>query len=52
MASPAKMQALQVQANPKVALAIDTTIFPPLVLLVRGAARVEVVDGAPSDSSP
>ena len=38
-----KMQALR--ANPKVALTIDTNTFPPHVLLVRGAARVEIVDG-------
>ena len=38
-----KMKALQ--ANPNVALTIDTTTFPPHVLLVRGTARVEIVDG-------
>ena len=38
-----KMEALR--TNPKVALTIDTTTFPPHVLLVRGIARVEVVDG-------
>ena len=38
-----KMRALR--ANPKVALTIDTNTFPPHVLLVRGAARVEIVDG-------
>jgi hypothetical protein len=38
-----KMQALS--ANPKVALTIDTNTFPHHVLLVRGAARVEIVDG-------
>jgi hypothetical protein len=38
-----KMQALR--ANPKVALTIDTNTFPPHVLLVRGSARVEIVDG-------
>jgi hypothetical protein len=27
------------------------TFFPPHVVLVGGAARVEVVDGVPSDSS-
>ena len=43
----AKVRALQ--ANPKVALTIDTTTFPPHVLLVRGTARVEVVDGVPSE---
>jgi hypothetical protein len=38
-----KMDALN--ANPKVALTIDTNDFPPHILLVRGTARVEVVDG-------
>ncbi len=38
-----KMQALR--ANPKVALTIDTNTFPPHVLLVRGTASVEIVDG-------
>jgi len=38
-----KMKALQ--ANPKVALTIDTNTFPPHVLLVRGTANVEIVDG-------
>ncbi len=38
-----KMKALQ--ANPNVALTIDTNTFPPHVLLVRGTARVEIVDG-------
>src|SRR6185503_19540615 len=31
--------------NPKVALTIDEDIYPPKVLLVRGTASVEVVDG-------
>ena len=43
----AKVRALQ--ANPRVALTIDTTTFPPHVLLVRGTARVEVVDGVPRE---
>jgi hypothetical protein len=38
-----KMEALK--ANPKVALTIDTNAFPPHILLVRGSARVEIVDG-------
>ncbi len=43
----AKVRALQ--ANPQVALTIDTTTFPPHVMLVRGTASVEVVDGVPSE---
>ncbi|MFL5802397.1 MAG: pyridoxamine 5'-phosphate oxidase family protein [Roseiflexaceae bacterium] len=38
-----KVQALR--ANPKVALTIDTNTFPPHVLLVRGTANIEIVDG-------
>ena len=36
-------------ANPKVALTVDTSSFPPHVLLVRGNAAVEVVDGVPDE---
>ena len=43
----AKVQAFQ--ANPQVALTIDTNTFPPHVLLVRGTASVEVVDGVPPE---
>src|SRR4051812_37622318 len=38
----AKVEALR--ADPRVALTIDTNAFPPHVLLVRGTAKVEVVD--------
>lgn len=34
-----------IQANPPVALTIDTDDQPPLVLLVRGMAKVSVVEG-------
>ncbi len=33
--------------NPKVALTIDTDTQPPHVLLVRGTAQIDVVDGVP-----
>jgi hypothetical protein len=36
-------------ANPKVALTVDTESFPPHVLLVRGEAAVEIVDGVPDE---
>ena len=36
-------------ANPKVALTVDTDSFPPHVLLVRGEAVVEVVEGVPDE---
>lgn len=38
-----------IQANPKLALTIDTESQPPHVLLVRGSARVEIVDGVADD---
>jgi hypothetical protein len=37
------------QANPKVAFTVDTNAFPPNVLLVRGTASIEVVDGVPPE---
>lgn len=39
----AKVEALR--QNPRVAITIDTEDLPPRVLLIRGAAKVEVVDG-------
>ena len=36
-------------ANPKVALTIDTDTQPPHVLLVRGTASMEIVDGVPPE---
>jgi hypothetical protein len=50
MASPPnapKVKALSV--NPKVALTIDTDDFPPNILLVRGEAALETVDGVPDE---
>lgn len=41
----AKVAALR--KNPKVAITIDQGAFPPKVLLIRGAAAVETVDGIP-----
>jgi hypothetical protein len=41
----AKVAALK--KNPKVALTIDTGAFPPKVLLLRGSAEVELVQGIP-----
>lgn len=37
------------EANPKVALTIDTNTFPPHVLLVRGTAAIDIVDGVPPE---
>jgi hypothetical protein len=36
-------------ANPKVALTVDTNSFPPHVLLVRGIAAIDLVDGVPPE---
>jgi hypothetical protein len=50
MASPtnsAKVKALEV--NPAVAITIDTSTFPPRVLLVHGVAALEIVDGVPDE---
>ena len=41
----AKVAALR--RNPKVALTIDQSSFPPKVLLIRGTAEVELVEGVP-----
>ena len=42
-----KVRALH--TNPKVALTLDTDTLPPHVLLVRGTASVEIVDGIPAE---
>jgi hypothetical protein len=36
-------------ADPRVAITIDTEGFPPHVLLIRGEARLETVDGVPEE---
>jgi hypothetical protein len=41
----AKNEALR--TNPKVAITIDTEDYPPKVLLLRGTAQVDIVDGIP-----
>jgi hypothetical protein len=43
----AKVAALR--QNPRVAITIDTEGFPPKVLLVRGSAEVEMVEGVPDE---
>jgi hypothetical protein len=43
----AKVQALR--KNPRVAITIDTESFPPHVLLIRGSATLELVDGVPAE---
>jgi hypothetical protein len=44
---PGTPKVAALQANPAVALTIDTNVVPQHVLLVRGTARVEIVDGVP-----
>ncbi|MFF4906291.1 pyridoxamine 5'-phosphate oxidase family protein [Streptomyces sp. NPDC001260] len=35
--------------NPQVALTIDTEVHPPRILLIRGRAELDVVDGIPDE---
>ncbi|MEV8503741.1 pyridoxamine 5'-phosphate oxidase family protein [Actinoplanes sp. NPDC051475] len=42
-----KLPALR--ANPMVALTIDTEVHPPAILLIRGRAELDVVDGIPDE---
>ena len=35
--------------NPEVALTIDTEVHPPKILLIRGRAELDVVDGIPQE---
>jgi predicted pyridoxine 5'-phosphate oxidase superfamily flavin-nucleotide-binding protein len=42
-----KLRALSI--DPRVALTIDTAEAPPKVLLVRGTASIEIVDGIPQE---
>jgi hypothetical protein len=42
-----KLHALR--ANPTVALTIDTEVHPPKILLLRGRAQLDVVDGIPEE---
>ena len=47
--SPNAPKVRALTTNPKVALTIDTNTFPPHVLLVRGTASIEVIDGVPPE---
>jgi hypothetical protein len=42
-----KLHALRV--NPMVALTVDTEVHPPKILLLRGRAELDVVDGIPEE---
>ena len=44
---PKSAKVAAVRQNPRVALTIDTGAFPPKVLLIRGTAEVELVQGVP-----
>ena len=47
---PASAKVGALQQNPRVAITIDTEGYPPRgVLLIRGAATLELVDGIPDD---
>jgi Pyridoxamine 5'-phosphate oxidase len=46
---PTSAKVAALRKNPRVAITIDTQGFPPHVLLIRGAATVELVDGVPDD---
>jgi Pyridoxamine 5'-phosphate oxidase len=37
------------RSNPAVALTIDTEVHPPKILLIRGRAELDVVDGIPDE---
>jgi hypothetical protein len=37
------------RANPMVALTIDTEVHPPKILLIRGRAELDIVDGIPEE---
>ena len=43
----AKLPALR--SNPAVALTIDTEVHPPTILLIRGQAELDVVEGIPEE---
>ena len=47
--APNAPKVLALAANPKVALTVDTNTQPPRLLLVRGTASIEVVDGVPPE---
>src|SRR5580765_8157586 len=46
---PHAPQVPALRANPKVALTVDRNTFPPHVLLVRGIAAIDIVDGVPPE---
>ncbi len=50
MASPTNTYKVRALAeNPRVALTVDTNVQPPKILLMRGTASMEIVDGVPQE---
>lgn len=47
--SPTAPKVRALNAHPHVALTIDTVAFPPQVLMVRGTAHIDVVEGVPAE---
>jgi len=45
--APKSAKVAALRRSPKVALTIDQPVFPPKVLLIRGTAEVDVVEGIP-----
>jgi hypothetical protein len=46
---PVSQKVAALRANPAVALTIDTEIHPPRILLIRGLAELDHVDGIPEE---
>lgn len=46
---PASAKVAALRNDPRVAITIDTEGFPPKVLLLRGTATLELVDGVPDE---
>jgi len=46
---PVSQKVAALRANPAVALTIDTEIHPPRILLIRGRAELDHVDGIPEE---
>jgi hypothetical protein len=46
---PTSAKVAALRRHPRVAVTVDTEGYPPHVLLIRGAAHVELVDGVPDE---
>jgi hypothetical protein len=47
--TPNAPKLVSLRRNPQVALTIDTEVHPPKLLLIRGRAELDVVDGIPDE---